>query len=54
MRALLNSVLGFKYFLLITLSISCHSLLAFRVSAEKSTDSLMEFPCLYLAFPLLL
>ena len=54
MRALLDSVLGCKYFLLISLSISCHSLLACRVSAEKSADSLMEFPCLSLAFPLLL
>ena len=39
-----QSILGFKFFPFITLNISCLSLLACRVSAEKSTDSLMGVP----------
>ena len=45
MRALLDRVflvVGFSPF--ITLNISCHSLLACRVSAEKSADNLMGIP----------
>ena len=41
--------LGFMFFSFITLSISCHSLLACRVSAEKSADNLMGIP-LYVTF----
>ena len=33
------------FFLCISLTISCHSLLTCRVSAEKSADSLWELPC---------
>ena len=36
------SILGFRLFFSITFNISCHSLLACSVSAEKSTDSLMR------------
>ena len=43
------SNLGCRFFLFITLNISCHSLLLFRVSTEKSADSLMGIP-LYVAF----
>ena len=45
--------LGCRFFLFITLIISCHSLLACRVSAEKSAVNLMGVP-LYLIchFPL--
>ena len=42
MRALWGRV--FTFFPFITLNISCHSLLACRVSAEKSADSLMGVP----------
>ena len=38
------SNLGCRFFPFITLSISCHSLLACRVSAEKSAVNLMEVP----------
>ena len=42
MRVLLGrSILGYKFFPFITLNRSCHSLLACRVSVEKSVDSLM-------------
>ena len=43
MRALLGN-LGWRFFPLITLSISCHSLLASRVSAEKSANNLIGVP----------
>ena len=36
--------LGGRFFPFITLNISCHSLLACRVSLEKSADSLMRVP----------
>ena len=36
-----QSILGCRFFPFITLNISCYSLLAYRVSIEKSTDSLM-------------
>ena len=36
--------LGCKFFLFNTLNISCHSLLAFRVSAERSAVKFMGFP----------
>ena len=39
-----ESNLGWRFFPFITLSISCHSLLAHRVSAEKSADNLMGVP----------
>ena len=35
-------VLGCRFFPFITFNISCHSLLACRISVEKSADSLME------------
>ena len=41
-------VLGFRFFPFITFNISCHSLLACRVSVEKSADKLMGVP-LYVA-----
>ena len=43
-RVLLGRVFSIKFFPFITLNISCHSLLACRVSVEKSDDSLMEVP----------
>ena len=47
--------LGCRFFSFSTLNISCHSLLACRVSAETSAVKCMEFPCMLLvAFPLLL
>ena len=39
-----QSSLGCRFFPFITLNISCHSLLACRVSVEKSADSLMGVP----------
>ena len=39
-----QSNLGSRFFCFITLNISCLSLLACRVSAEKSTDNLMRSP----------
>ena len=39
-----QSILGCRFFPFITLNISCHSLLACRVSVEKSADSLMGVP----------
>ena len=44
-----QSNLGCRFFSFITLSISCHSLLACRVSTEKSADNLMGIP-LYVIF----
>ena len=41
---LFRSNLGCRSFPFITLSMSCHSLLAFRVSAEKSAVNLMGVP----------
>ena len=39
------------FFPYITLNIFCHSLLACRVSVEKTADNFMEFPCmLFIAF----
>ena len=54
MIALLGGVLGCRFFLLISYNISCNSLLACKISAEKSTDGLMGvllyiISCLYLA-----
>ena len=37
-------ILGCRFFPFITLNVSCHSLLACRVSVEKSADSLMGIP----------
>ena len=49
------SNLGCRFFPFITLNISCHTLLACRVSAEKSVVNLMGIPfMLFVAFPLLL
>ena len=49
------SILGCRFFLFITLNILCHSFLVCGVSAEKSADNHMGFPCiLFVAFPLLL
>ena len=39
-----QSILGCRLFPFITLNILCHSLLAYRVSVEKSADSLMRGP----------
>jgi len=39
-----ESILGCKFFPFRTLNMSCHSLLACSVSAEKSADSLMGAP----------
>ena len=38
------STLGCRFFPFITLNTSCHSLLSYRVSVEKSADSLMGVP----------
>ena len=47
--------LGCRLFSFITLSMSCHSLLAWRVSMERSVVILMGIPCvLFVVFPLLL
>ena len=43
MRSLIDN-LGCRFFPFITLNISCHSLLACRISAEKSAGSLMGVP----------
>ena len=53
-----QSIFGCKFFLFITLNISCQSLLTCRVSVEKSADSLIGvpsyviccFPCCFLYF----
>ena len=48
------SNLGCRFFPFSTLNISCHSLLACRVSAERSAVSVWGFPCMLLvASPLL-
>ena len=39
-----QSILGCRFFPFITLNISCHSILAGRVSVEKSADNLMGVP----------
>ena len=60
MRSLLGTInnLGCSLFSFIILSMSCHSLLAWRVSIERSAVILvcyLEFPCvLFVVFPLLL
>ena len=38
------SILGYRFFPFITLNLSCHSLLACRVSIEKSANNLMGVP----------
>ena len=43
-RLSLRFILGCRFFLFIILNILCHSLLACRVSVEKSPDSLMGVP----------
>ena len=49
------SNLGCRLFSFITLSISCYSLLAWKVSIERSAVVLWEFPCvLFVVFLLLL
>ena len=48
------SNLGCRFFPFSTLNISCHSLLACRVSAERSTVKCMWFPCMLLFASLLL
>ena len=49
------SNLGCRFFSFSTLNISCHSLLACRVSAERSAVKCMGFPCMLLvASPFLL
>ena len=54
-RRVLLSILGYRFFPFITLNISYHSLLVCRVSVQKSSDSLWEFPCmLFVIFPMLL
>ena len=39
-----QSILGYAFFPFITLNILCHSLLACRISVEKSADNLMGIP----------
>ena len=47
--------LGCSLFSFITLNMSCHSLLAWRVSIERSAVTLWESPCVLLVvFPLLI
>ena len=49
------SSLGYRFFSFITLSMSCHSLLAWRVSIDRSAVILMGIPCvLFVVSPLLL
>ena len=49
------SNLGYRFFPFNTLNISCHSLLAYRVSAERSAVKCMGFPlCVTCCFSLLL
>ena len=46
-------ILGYRFFPFITLNISCHFLLACRVSVEKSADNLMGVPLYVIClFPL--
>ena len=48
-----QSNLGCRFFPFITLNMSCHSLLAFRVSAEKLAVNLMGLPLyVFCCFPL--
>ena len=46
------SNLGCRFFPFISLNISCHSLLAYRVSVEKSADNLMGIPFVICCFSL--
>ena len=47
------SILGCRFFSFITLSMSCHSLLAWRVSVERSAAILMGIPsCVFCCFSL--
>ena len=46
--------LGCSLFSFITLSMSCHSLLAWRVLLKDQLLSLWESPCVFVVFPLLL
>ena len=39
-----QSILGYRFFPFITLNVLCHSLLACRISIEKSADNLMGVP----------
>ena len=48
------SNLGCRLYSFTTLSMSCHSLLAWRVSIERSTIILMGIPLCVIVFPLLL
>jgi len=48
------SSLAGKFFPFITLSISCHTLLACSVSSERSAVKLMGIPLFFVAFPFLL
>uniref|UniRef100_A0A8D1WVF1 Uncharacterized protein n=1 Tax=Sus scrofa TaxID=9823 RepID=A0A8D1WVF1_PIG len=45
-----ESNLGWRFFPFITLSIACHSLLACRVSAEKSANNLIGVPLFVITF----
>uniref|UniRef100_A0A8D1IRT3 Uncharacterized protein n=1 Tax=Sus scrofa TaxID=9823 RepID=A0A8D1IRT3_PIG len=45
-----SSNLGWRIFPFITLSLSCHSLLPCRVSAEKSADNLLGVPLYVVCF----
>ena len=45
-----ESNLGWRFFPFITLSVSCHSLLGCRVSAEKSADNLIGVPLSVICF----
>ena len=48
-----QNVLGYRFFLFITLNVSCHSLLTCTVSVEKSVDNLMGVPLYVICcFPL--
>ena len=50
-----QNILGCRFFSFITVSLVFHSLLVYRVYAEKSAGSIMGVPCiLFVAFPLLL
>ena len=49
-----NLLLGCRFSPFITLNILCHSLLACRISAEKSANSLMGVPLCVICFLLLL
>ena len=45
------SILDWRYFPFILLSMSCHALLGCRVSSEKPSDNSSAFPCiLFVAF----